>query len=269
MPVLINRHNVAHVVKDGEEGLHKRIEKQQLRYPHPEDWAWLNDSSMYFHCPWIWEHERGCFGDRPMLVTGGGECMHAEVDGAYRLLCNPRPESPKADGMCAIDSVFWQDALKGETTILIEKYPHHKDADFFFGPMGPPPPTRYGRDQFRFGIPVHPIKSMNGKEDPELGKYSITKGMRKHGITVRTGNAIKQVNICGIAAWLVARYLSTGPIILTGFPLRGNHIGGMSFDYKAAQYFKWEAVAAFMDNTWMHRECNGPLDEFFPKWEGN
>ena len=248
MPVVINQYGFAKVLT--EEAAEQAIRAQDCRLAIADDWRWLDGDKAYFQCPWITEHERGCMGDRTMLIIGAGESMNAEVEGAYRLICNPRYYSPPADAIVAIDSVYWTHGRIDDRPTWVEEYPHHLSADLFCGPAGPGPHIGLGKDQFRFGLPLHPLQCTDSGQ----------------ALFVRVQDAIKNVNLSGVCAWLIARYLSTGPVIFTGFPLKGVQIRGEQFDYERTQIHSWRAVAPLMTDTYLHPECEGPLRELYPVW---
>ena len=230
------------------------IRKQGCRLVDEEDWRWLDGDTTHFTCPWIKGVERGSLGDRPIVLIGGGpSCGEGIVKGAYRIAINPRFFTPKAEAMLSIDSVYWTHGRFGKDGLKwAQEWPYHHEATFFFGPSGPTPIYTQHPAQHRFGHPMFPIKSKHANDE----------------ITIRVGDGVKSVNIAGIAGLLVARYLSTGPIILIGFDLKGKHIRGETFDYERRQLWKWKTVEPLMEDVFIHENNPGPLRQVFKEWRG-
>jgi len=103
-------------------------------------------------------------------------------------------------------------------------------------------------DAYAFSPPVSPI---NTPAEPCT-------------LELRIGDAIRRTNFSSIAACLVGRYLTNGPVIITGCDLFGADRGGNSYDFRQADH--WQHCCRVMERTYAHELQGGPIREMLPIW---
>lgn len=209
------------------------------REVQPSDWRYLTSSQGVFCCPGVEGLPKHVLGDRPVLVTGQGPSRVASMPEAWRLQINPRPDSPDCDAVLALDEDVFAD-VGGN----LWDYPHHH-RPLFIGPHCRKP-SRHAK-VYRFQMPVHPVD-----------------GSQQAHVNLAHEGAISELRLSGIAAILVAQYLTTGPIVLAGFDLTTVEHRGQSFDYAEKQLGGWRKALRVLTNVYAHPELTGPLVPMLP-----
>jgi len=237
MPHMVNQSGLLTFVNGDDESMQAAFE-QGLRLADDDDYNISVEDKSAFSIPNIERYERGYLDDLIMLVVGCGPSQVHDIPGAYRIQINPRPDAKCADAVLALDGEYWR-------SDMWQQYIATEPMQTRFAPRGvPDQPT----DVSEFKMPVQASNKGN-------------RGL----IEVRTKHGIRNANLSTIAGVLVARYLSTGPIVLLGMDLTGGDQGGTS--YEARQFPMWEIVAPLMDGVYVHHKQGGRLRELFPSWK--
>ncbi len=209
------------------------------RYPDSTDWRELNSTRASFRLPRIEpmiEHR----GLNPIVVFGAGPSCDAHIDNAYRLGVNVRPNGPEYDAVLALDEVYWREMWEPrDGTHAFVKYTCE-------GPEGTSKNWRGRVGVSRYWLPVHPLKSQQERHETKA----------KHELVMAVKGAITSVHISGIAAILLARQLTDGPVIIAGFDL--------SADYTFGQARLFKAASQALEGVYCHKAMDGPLRDVFP-----
>ena len=233
MPMMINKHGRAVCV------LEDRVAdslRRGLRMVTAEDMAFAETQAPVFALPYINGWEKGALGERLVSVHGAGPSMNARVGGAYSIGVNAREGCTPPDAVVALDEIYWHERL----------------------------PT------WMQGIPLFHPNNVNNSA-PNRHPFAMPLSIYNYGesnnnrIEALIHGAITNCHFSGIAAVLVAKYLSAGPTVLTGFELSGSDASG--HDYRARQQKAWEAMSKVLPDVFLHPEMTGPLCDMFPKWE--
>lgn len=204
------------------------------------DMQWAAMDRSKFSLPWVDGFTRGQLGNRPVMVVGGGseaEKRHADM---FRIHVNPRPNVPPCDMAICLDGIYFNMANYRNWRA---KYPSTP----VYAPHGV---HCYSGKPVRFGMPV-----------------SVIRGQDNSHMEIRTRDGIQKAHFTGIAAVLMAKYLSNGPTVLVGFDLRNRDADGNS--YETRQLASWQAAAELWEDVYLHPTCKGPLTEIMPTWSHN
>jgi len=213
--------------------------KNGCRYPDATDWRELNSTKASFKLPRIdpmIEHR----GLNPVVVFGAGPSCECHIDNAWRLGVNVRPDGPDYDAVIALDEVYWRNVWEPRKgTHAFVKYTCE-------GPEGTAKDWRGKVGVSRFWLPLHPLKSQQERHETKA----------KHELVMAVKGAITSVHISGIAAILLARQITDGPVILTGFDLTDG-------------YARWQeplfmAASKALEGVYCHKGMDGPLRDMFP-----
>lgn len=211
------------------------------RWPDSTDWRSLNSDAATLRIPRI-EPAAPRVGHRPVVVFGAGPSAGADVDGAYRLGVNVRPGGPRYDGVLALDEVYWRGMWEPRVgTAAFVKYTCE-------GPEGTARDWKGCVTSHRFWLPLHPLKSQQERHERA----------DKHELLMSVEGAIKSVHVSAIAAVLVARELTTGPVILAGVDLTDG--------YARWQLPLFAALAKAIPDLYCHPDMGGPLRELWPAY---
>lgn len=241
MPLIINRHGIVNCVN--EDALESGLNHRGWRMLDDDDWNYAQATPEVFESPDVQGFERHELGQRPVLVQGAGPSQHSTVPGAYRIAVNARGFGPDADAVLALDNVYW---VSGMWRAWREKHP----GTIQFYPKGFAGPDNAYDDGRKFTLPIYPVKQR---------EWST--------LAIRVQDVICHCHFSSVAALTVARYLTDGPVIITGVDLSGDDQAGDN--YAKRQTLAWEKISQVVRDTYVHPDNSGPLADLFPTWEAN
>jgi hypothetical protein len=238
MPLVVNRHGIVSCVRD--EHLADAVASQGCRQLDEADWNYASDNVRdHFRVPTVDGYAQGCLGSRCVVVAGAGPSHAAHVAGAFRVAVNPRAGSPAMDVALALDDVYWY----GSHWAAVQAA--HPGARPFYPKGGAGPHDSVNAT--RFTLPIYPVKQRAWRT-----------------VALRVEDAMVHAHFSSVAGLLVAKYLTSGPVILTGVDLSGDDDAGES--YATRQAWVWERVAQVVDGVFVHASLTGPLADYFPRW---
>lgn len=173
--------------------------------------------------------------DLPIIVRGAGPSARAAMGVASKSIwVNPRAGQFTSGYALALDNAYW----KGEEWRKVRGL-----IDGCFAP-------EYGcadapEEALIFGLPV------------------IAETSSRTTLELRTRDAIHNCHISAVAALLVARFITSGPVILTGCDLSGSD--GRR-DYAERQLPIFERTLPLIENVFAHPAMGGPLRDLLPTW---
>jgi hypothetical protein len=232
--MFINQSGLAVCVQDD---LVEKALRDGCRPATEADMAWAAMDRSKFALPWVDGYTRGQLGNRPVMVVGGGREAEKPLEDMFRIHVNPRSNVPPSDMAICLDGIYFNTA---KYRCWRAKYPSTP----VYAPHGV---HCYKGKPVRFGMPV-----------------SVIKGQDNNHMEIRTRDGIQKAHFTGIAAVLMAKFLSTGPTILVGFDLRAKDDAGNT--YEKRQLASWKAAADLWDDVYLHPTCKGPLTEIMPVW---
>lgn len=227
--MMVNRHgNMVNVLAEHVDDANRR----GLRLATDSDFAASSADASHFAMRFVGDSERGSI-QAPIVVRGAGPSVNAACD-AQSIYVNARADAFQGGCVLALDNAYW----KGADWRQIAKL-----ADGCFAP-------EYGCADAPecaavFGMPV--VAANGGGNRLEM----------------RVRQAIHNCHISAVAALLVARYLTTGAVILTGCDLSGSD-GNRPYAERQLPIF--ERALPMIDNVYAHPEMGGPLKDLLPTW---
>lgn len=231
MPNMVNMHgNLVNVHPDHVEDAAGR----GLRLATDSDFAAGSAEASHFAMRFVdgYEHQEL---DMPIVVRGAGPSSGAPVGVKHLAIwVNPRADAFKGGIALALDNVYW----KGADWQTLQ---HAVDGAFTpeYGCADAP------KDASLFGLPV--VSERSGKTRLEM----------------RVQDAIHNCHISAVAALLVARFITSGPVVLAGCDLSGSD-GKRGYAERQLPIF--ERCLPLIDNVFAHPEMGGPLRDLIPTW---
>ena len=204
-------------------------ENQQrgLRLATDGDMNFTESCAPTFSIPNIDGIARKSLGTRPVVVCGMGPSRNWRMPGAYHIACNPRGDMrDDVEAVLTLEPTYW--------TALAPAWVKGKQR---FSPLG------WDADATKFTMPLQ-----------------IYKSGPAHMQTIVNG-AIRNAQFSGIAAMLVASYLTDGPIILTGIELCGGDAQGVPY---SRQENGWRTAAPLVRSASVQDEMVSPLNAWYP-----
>lgn len=178
----------------------------------------------------------GELGTRPVVVMGAGP-SRVDVEGmrgeAFILGVNPRADGPRVDAAIALDDEYWQTHFLD----YVERHGIPKRLHCHYKSIAAP------RQAYRTGIPLNPETGDRGD------------------IAIRINGIITTLQLTGIWALTVARYLTAGTIYCAGFDLSEKLYEG--------QAERWRLALRYMDNVEATPSLTGPVAEMLSGWRGS
>lgn len=173
--------------------------------------------------------------DLPIVVRGAGPSACAPMGVKHLgLWVNPRADQFGGGYALALDNAYW----KGVDWQIVR---HAADGCFApeYGCASAPP------DAMQFGLPV------------------VADSKATTRLEMRTNTAIMNCHISAVAALLVARFITSGPVILTGCDLSGTD-GNRGYAERQLPIF--ERALPLIENVFAHPQMGGPLRNLLPEW---
>ncbi len=230
---MINKNGIPHLIPNKD--IKKHI-KQGARVAQEADFNYSIGDTSFFRIPWIEGVQYKKLKDCPILIQGAGPSAQATLPYAYVIAINPRKGHPIPNAIIALDDIYWNTIFPYDYKLLEQRalfYPSHCCG-----------PKRGGQ---AFHLPIPALQnSVNNR------------------IEIRTQSGVQNCNITAVAAVLLGKYLSNGPIIITGVDLSGNDRKGQS--YKQRQEPIWRIVSSLFKKVYSHDALEGPLTSLFPRW---
>lgn len=241
MPLIINKHGIVSCVN--QDSLDDYLNHRQCRLLDEDDWNYAETTPEVFEAANVQGFVRHGLGERPVVVAGAGPSESAHVDGAYRIAVNARGWAAPADAVLALDNVYWVSGMwqgyRANNPGTIQFYPK--------GFAGPPQAYDDGRV---FTLPIYPVKQR---------EWST--------LAIRVEDVICHCHYSSVAALTVARFLTNGPIILTGMDMGEQFVDQAGDRYDKRQMVAWEKISKVVRDTYIHPDVVGPVADLFPKWE--
>lgn len=226
MPLMVNYHGVITCVND--DGVDDAL-CRGLRLVDESDITHLQTHD-YFRVPQVSGFEQGQLGMRIVQVRGKGPSWQPALPDAFVIDINGKRDDD-ADAVLCLDDEAW-DIVDTENVVR-------------FGPKG----HQSMKVSNAFTMPMQPVN-----------------GLEESFMRVGEGDAIRHAHFSGIAGVLVALYLTKGPVVISGFDLKGKDAGGVS--YADRQAGAWRAAFKLWDRVFVdtkHPRKFGP--EFIRKTE--
>ena len=193
--------------------------------------SFLNELTLPHNVKKLW-------GNQPVIVSGTGPSSDADIEHTLRIQVNPRPNSLYANISFSLDKPYWQS----------DNWKHYQAANGYT--------LAYYRKGY--GAPAYGIPYEIGNSTLEENGYSSNHNDDKVYCFKRTHRS-------ATAAMLLARYLTDGPIILTGIDLQGKDAAGYEYEY--TQYPVFCLMTQYLKDVYIHPDMTGPLNNLWPKWE--
>lgn len=170
---------------------------------------------------------RGAWGSVPVLVVGKGpSAVRKTPKGWRRIVVNQADIT--ADAVVALDTAYWESNEGGKAQAPLMLKPK--------GTAGRPDCTSF----------TMPFQVASGGLEIEQADGLVT-----------------NAHFSGIVAVLVAQYLSTGPVVLSGFDLTGTDEAGAAYE---RQFPAFKAMAAVLPRVFTHHAMTGPVSMRLPVW---
>lgn len=243
MPLIVNRHGIVNCVN--EDQLQSGLDHRGWRLLDDDDWNYAQTTPEVFEAQAVQGFDRHALGTRPVLVRGAGPSQTADVEGAFTIAVNARPFCPESDAVLALDNVYW---VSGMWRAYHEKNP----GGLQFYPKGFAGPPEAYDDGRAFTLPIYPVKQR---------EWST--------IAIRVEDVICHCHFSSVAALTVARFLTQGPIILTGMDMGDKYVDQAGDRYDKRQTLAWEKISEVVRDTYIHPDVVGPLADLFPTWEAD
>lgn len=215
MPLMANKHGRAICVN--EEHVQDNLARG-LRLLDESDMNYLaTEAESFFKVARVQGFSKGQLGKRMIQVRGKGPSWQPAMPDAFVIDINGKRDDD-ADAVLCIDSVAW-DAIDAENVVRFYPKGFHTD-----------------KGTHVFTMPVTPAAGMG------------------NSMRLREGKAIRNAHFSGIAAVLVALYLTNGPVVISGFDLSGSDAAGVAY---TRQLPAWEAAAKLWQRVFADSKPQG------------
>ena len=231
MPNMVNMHG--NMVNVRSEHVDDAI-RRGLRLATDSDFTAASADASHFAMRFVGDFERGRL-EVPIIVRGAGPSANATMGvNSASIWVNPRASQFAGGYALALDNAYW----KGEEW--------RKLAGLVDGCFAP----EYGcanapEEALIFGLPV------------------VAENGGGNRLEMRVRDAIHNCHISAVAALLVARFITSGPVILTGCDLSGSD--GVK-PYAERQLPIFERCLPLIENVFAHPDMSGPLRDLLPTW---
>lgn len=173
--------------------------------------------------------------DCPVVVRGAGPSASAPApDGSLSIWINPRALAFTGGYALALDTAYW---TSGNWAAIRE------EAQGAFAPEAGC--ANAPGEAHLFGLPI------------------VSDRSNRTRLEMRIRAAIVNCHISAIAGLLVARYITSGPVILTGCDLSGSD-GRRTYEERQLPMF--ERALPEIEGVYAHPQLTGPLTGLLPEW---